>query len=145
MHLLYVLERQIDQEQFPEDLRDRYINFLKEYLTPRYIDFLGKEMDDEPINIDVVQAFLEEEEYRNFVTVEDSTQAMKLLEETRPDLMLLDLVMPEVSGFDILAAATLVELPLRARGPVRCVCVEVFRPANLCSRAGLTRMSYIVV
>ena len=61
-------------------------------------------VDDEPIYIDVVQAFLEEEEYRNFVTVEDSTQAMKLLEETRPDLMLLDLIMPEVSGFDILAA-----------------------------------------
>ena len=61
-------------------------------------------VDDEPINIDVVQAFLEEDKYRNFVTVEDSTQAMKVLEETRPDLMLLDLIMPEVSGFDILSA-----------------------------------------
>ena len=61
-------------------------------------------VDDEPINIDVVQAFLEEEKYRNFVTVEDSTRAMKVLEETRPDLLLLDLMMPEVSGFDILTA-----------------------------------------
>jgi len=48
--------------------------------------------------------FLEEEKYRNFVTVEDSTQAMKVLAETRPDLLLLDLMMPEVSGFDILSA-----------------------------------------
>jgi diguanylate cyclase (GGDEF)-like protein len=61
-------------------------------------------VDDEPINIEVVQAFLEEDEYRNFVTVEDSTKAMKLLEESRPDLLLLDLMMPEVSGFDILSA-----------------------------------------
>ncbi len=61
-------------------------------------------VDDEPINIDVVQAFLEEEKYRNFVTVDDSTQAMKMVEETRPDLLLLDLLMPEVSGFDILSA-----------------------------------------
>jgi diguanylate cyclase (GGDEF)-like protein len=61
-------------------------------------------VDDEPINIDVVQAFLEEDKYRNFVTVDDSTQAMRLLEETRPDLLLLDLMMPEVSGFDILSA-----------------------------------------
>ena len=61
-------------------------------------------VDDEPIYIDVVQAFLEEEEYRNYVAVEDSTQAMKLIEKTRPDLILLDLIMPEVSGFDILAA-----------------------------------------
>ena len=44
VHLLYVLERQIGQEQFPNDTADRYMNFLKEYLTPRYIDFLGKEI-----------------------------------------------------------------------------------------------------
>lgn len=44
VHLLYVLEKQIEQEQFPEDIRDRYINFIKEFLTPRYIDFLGKEI-----------------------------------------------------------------------------------------------------
>jgi serine protein kinase len=44
VHLLYVLEKQINQEQYPEDVRDRYINFIKEYLTPRYINFLGKEI-----------------------------------------------------------------------------------------------------
>ena len=44
VHLLYVLEKQIDQEQFPDEVRDRYVNFLKEYLTPRYVDFLGKEI-----------------------------------------------------------------------------------------------------
>ena len=44
VHLLYVLERQINQEQFPSDTADRYMNFLKEYLTPRYIDFLSKEI-----------------------------------------------------------------------------------------------------
>jgi len=60
-------------------------------------------VDDEPLNIDVVQAFLEEELYCNFITVEDSTQAMTVIQETCPDLLLLDLLMPEVSGFDILA------------------------------------------
>ena len=44
VHLLYVLEKQIDQEQYPEDVRDKYVNFIKEYLTPKYIDFLGKEI-----------------------------------------------------------------------------------------------------
>jgi len=44
VHLLYVLEKQIDQEQFPEDVSDRYLNFIKEYLTPKYIEFLGKEI-----------------------------------------------------------------------------------------------------
>ena len=44
VHLLYVLEKQIQQEQFPVDTFDRYMNFLKEYLTPRYVDFLSKEI-----------------------------------------------------------------------------------------------------
>ena len=44
VHLLYVLEKQILQEQYPADQADRYLNFLKEYLTPRYVEFLGKEI-----------------------------------------------------------------------------------------------------
>jgi serine protein kinase len=44
VHLLYVLEKQIDQEQFPPDTRDCYLNFLKEFITPRYINFISKEI-----------------------------------------------------------------------------------------------------
>jgi serine protein kinase len=44
VHLLYVLEKQIEHEQFPPETRDRYLNFIKEYLTPRYIEFIGKEI-----------------------------------------------------------------------------------------------------
>jgi serine protein kinase len=44
VHMLYVLEKQIDQEQFPPELRDRYLNFLKEFITPRYIEYIGKEI-----------------------------------------------------------------------------------------------------
>jgi len=61
-------------------------------------------VDDEPITMEVVQAFLEEAGYRNFVLIEKSSEAVASLENRRPDLLLLDLVMPEVSGFDILKA-----------------------------------------
>jgi serine protein kinase len=44
VHLLYVLEKQIEHEQFPSDVRDRYLNFIKEFLAPRYIAFIGKEI-----------------------------------------------------------------------------------------------------
>ncbi|MGD8644519.1 MAG: PrkA family serine protein kinase, partial [Chromatiales bacterium] len=44
VHLLYVLEQQIEQEQFPPELRDKYIAYLKEYLAPRYAEFIGKEI-----------------------------------------------------------------------------------------------------
>ena len=44
VHLLYVLERQIEQEQFPQELQERYLNFIKEYLSPKYVEFIGKEI-----------------------------------------------------------------------------------------------------
>lgn len=44
VHLLYVLENQIEQEQFPEDTHDRYLNFIKEFLAPTYVEFIGKEI-----------------------------------------------------------------------------------------------------
>ena len=44
VHLLYVLEQQIEQEQFPNEVSERYLRFLKEYLAPRYVDFIGKEI-----------------------------------------------------------------------------------------------------
>lgn len=44
VHLLYVLERQIEQEQFPQETQERYLNFIKEYLSPKYVEFIGKEI-----------------------------------------------------------------------------------------------------
>ena len=59
-------------------------------------------VDDDPINREVVIAFLEEAGFSNFVVVENSCEAIGALEQKRPDLLLLDLMMPEVSGFDVL-------------------------------------------
>lgn len=44
VHLLYVLEKQIEQEQFPQEIADQYLRYLKEYLAPHYVDFIGKEI-----------------------------------------------------------------------------------------------------
>ena len=44
VHLLYVLERQIEREQFPPETEERYLSFLKGYLAPRYAEFIGKEL-----------------------------------------------------------------------------------------------------
>lgn len=44
VHLLYVLEKEIEQQQFPAETQDRYLGFLKEYIAPKYIEFLGKEI-----------------------------------------------------------------------------------------------------
>lgn len=44
VHLLYTLEKQIEQEQFPEDLQEKYRSYIKEYLSSNYVDFIGKEI-----------------------------------------------------------------------------------------------------
>ena len=44
VHLMYVLEQQIEQEQFPPEVHDKYLRFIKEYLSPRYAEFIGKEI-----------------------------------------------------------------------------------------------------
>ena len=59
-------------------------------------------VDDEPINIEVIQEFLTEAGYSNFIDTSEPTLAMDLMVEHKPDVVLLDLMMPEVTGFDIL-------------------------------------------
>ena len=44
VHLMYVLEQQIEQEQFPPEIEERYLRYLKEFLSPRYAEFIGKEI-----------------------------------------------------------------------------------------------------
>ena len=44
VHLMYVLEQQIEREQFPTELETKYTGFIKEYLAPRYAEFIGKEI-----------------------------------------------------------------------------------------------------
>lgn len=60
-------------------------------------------VDDEPVMLEIVQALLEEEGYQHFISVEDSTLAIEELSKGNPDILLLDLDMPEVDGFEVLS------------------------------------------
>jgi len=44
VHLLYVLEKQIEQEQFPQEIAEQYLRYIKEFLAPHYVEFIGKEI-----------------------------------------------------------------------------------------------------
>ena len=44
VHLFYVLEQQIEREQFSDEIREKYLEHLKGYLIPQYIEFIGKEI-----------------------------------------------------------------------------------------------------
>jgi len=59
-------------------------------------------VDDEPLVTNVIQQFLATEGYTNLSAINDSTVALDRLVEERPDTILLDIMMPRVSGLDIL-------------------------------------------
>ncbi|TCO78858.1 putative serine protein kinase PrkA [Plasticicumulans lactativorans] len=44
VHLLYVLERQIEREQFSAETEEKYLSYIKGWLAPRYAEFIGKEL-----------------------------------------------------------------------------------------------------
>ncbi|MFQ5970827.1 MAG: PrkA family serine protein kinase [Alphaproteobacteria bacterium] len=44
VHLMYVLEQSIKREQFPEAVENRYLEFVKSELAPRYAEFIGHEI-----------------------------------------------------------------------------------------------------
>ncbi len=59
-------------------------------------------VDDEPILMELLQAFLEDQGYSNFITIEDSTKAIDAMHQLQPDILLLDLNMPNLGGLDII-------------------------------------------
>ena len=59
-------------------------------------------IDDEPSTIEILQLFLEDSGYKHFIKTSDSAAAFGVVLKERPDVVLLDLMMPQVSGFEIL-------------------------------------------
>ncbi len=59
-------------------------------------------VDDEEVNILYVQRQLKEEGYRHFYSTVESTHALSLIYKCQPDVVLLDVRMPKVSGLEIL-------------------------------------------
>jgi serine protein kinase len=44
VHLMYVLEGMVRQEQFPAEVEAKYLEFIKGELAPRYAEFIGNEI-----------------------------------------------------------------------------------------------------
>lgn len=57
-------------------------------------------VDDDRKIVDLVRLYLERDGYRVFVA-SDGLEALKLTRQKRPDLIILDLLLPEVDGLDV--------------------------------------------
>lgn len=61
-------------------------------------------VDDEAGIVETVNEFFEEEGHRVY-TADSGEDGMRMLEELKPDLLLLDMKLPDISGIRVLAKA----------------------------------------
>ena len=59
-------------------------------------------VDDEPVNIKVVRKYLKLEGYTDIIETSRAASALAMIAEQSPDILLLDIMMPEISGLEIL-------------------------------------------
>ncbi len=90
-------------------------------------------VDDDPKAVEVIAAFLPASVY-TVVRAYGGSEAIALAQRVQPDLILLDLMMPEVNGFDVVEA--LQHDPDTARIPILVVTAKQITPAD---RATLNR------
>ncbi|MGB2924654.1 MAG: hybrid sensor histidine kinase/response regulator [Limnothrix sp.] len=57
-------------------------------------------VDDSPDNLFLIQNILEGEEF-TLITADNGLDALKLIEEEPPELILLDVMMPDIDGFEV--------------------------------------------
>lgn len=59
-------------------------------------------VDDEPVNVALLEELLIEAGYDHFQSTTDPRQTLQLSREFKPDLILLDLMMPHLDGFNVM-------------------------------------------
>ncbi len=57
-------------------------------------------VDDDQPSLELLQAYLEDVDCET-VSAEDGLQALKIISKSPPDLVLLDIMMPKMSGFEV--------------------------------------------
>ena len=61
-------------------------------------------VDDEPGIVEEVKAFFEEEGYKVY-TADSGEAGIQLIKELKPDLLLIDMKLPDISGLRVLTSA----------------------------------------
>jgi CheY-like chemotaxis protein len=59
-------------------------------------------VDDQAANVEVLEGLLEIQGYNNIRTTTDPRVVVDIFNEFSPDLILLDLMMPHLSGFEVM-------------------------------------------
>ena len=60
-------------------------------------------VDDHQANVDILESYLEMLGFTNLWPVTDSREVLSLMDTFKPDMILLDLMMPHLTGFEVMA------------------------------------------
>jgi signal transduction histidine kinase/DNA-binding LacI/PurR family transcriptional regulator/CheY-like chemotaxis protein len=112
---------------------DQLARELSHYLTATKVPQTVLVVDDDPGILDMNSRLIEQTG-RKTITARSGHEALDLLDHTHPDLILLDLMMPEMDGFAVLDA-------LRSREATRDIPVIILT-ARLLSDADLERCNH---
>jgi len=66
-------------------------------------------VDDEPANVKLLDNMLRQAEYTSIETTTDSREVVEIYQKFQPDLVLLDLKMPHLDGFEVMEALNKIE------------------------------------
>ncbi|EGW20038.1 HD domain-containing phosphohydrolase [Methylobacter tundripaludum] len=69
-------------------------------------------VDDESVNLKLLDKMLSAQGYSNLVLVQDSRQVLELYRQARTDLILLDINMPHLDGFEVMEQLKALDDPL---------------------------------
>lgn len=83
-------------------------------------------VDDQQANNDILHDFFEMQGYEHIETTTDSREVVQLFENFDPDLILLDLSMPYLSGFDIIEQLKII-VPTSTYLPILVLTADVSR------------------
>ncbi|MDH5559827.1 MAG: response regulator [Deltaproteobacteria bacterium] len=92
---------QVEAESIPADIprsETRTENIPSESLSKDRPVILI--VDDDPINLEVIKLYLKDLDYK-IIEASGGDQALKMVDKIPPDLILLDIIMPLISGFEV--------------------------------------------
>ena len=92
-------------------------------------------VDDEQSNIDIQTGLLEIKEYTNVQTTTDPRLVVEIFQETKPDILLLDLMMPHLNGFQVMEQLQAI-IPANTYFPVLVLTADVLPQTKLLALAG---------
>ena len=87
----------------PDDAEDAAVIAMSSTVQDDDVsDVIIMMVDDDPVITETISVYLEEAGYKRFLTVNDPREALAAARAHQPGLLLLDLMMPGMSGFEVL-------------------------------------------